>query len=418
MNRRRPGSLPLRQRGVGLSITEILQCREWLDDAEILLLFSQFDGGDLDIDEKALCYDAVIILLQAVIDTYTPRQPIYIGPRIRFRRTVDYFSDSECRIHFRINTQEKLRAVLHAWDVPDRLVAQNGSVFSGEEAFLMFLDRFSYPKRYVDMETTFGCEETQINRAVNGMINFMYDKHAFRMHNNLAFWQPYFSKWNEKIICHIHDRGHPIPPAAQFCSNWCDCTVKESCRIRGQNMFQLVIYDRHHKIHALKYGLLTSPAFDAVDMSSGLEGGRILHDQRVEIEHTDLNTRFKNVQDAAGVPPHQQFKYYKDKGFYNTSHSIAAHHGPNLTEMELYENNIMKSPRGMGVENFFNIVDTHWKLVTLVSTQRIFLSDISRWYVLACLLSNTRNCLENNSTGEYFNCNSRFPMAILFFSCL
>jgi hypothetical protein len=388
---------------MGINITEILLCREWLEDAEVLVLISAM--GVLPPDDSAICEAAALILIGSVIDCYTKKPLLFIGPRSHVVRTVDSFSESDCRLDFRIPSKAKLRDVLVAWRVPYEIRTANRCVFSGHEAFLMMMYRWAYPRRYTDMEHVFGRDATQICRAVNAMVTYMDHLHGPRIQNGLAFWQRRFVVWNESIRKTILDHGHVVPLHGVRTSAFYDCTVKQTTRITvGGVLMPLVIFDGHHRVNALKFGALVGPSCDIVDVSIGVEAR--VHDQRVEGEFSDLDARFGQCQDNAGVAPGDHKVYYKDKGFFDTPHAYAAHHGPHLTALEAQENAIMRAPRAMAAENFFNIVDTQWKLLELHCNNKIMLSDVSVWYRMSCLFSQTRSCLENNTGGEYFSCRS------------
>jgi hypothetical protein len=350
-----------------------------------------------DSDEEALFEALILDRIAFMGRLLAPRPPVIVMRDAQRHRTIDSFGDSDIKIHFRVATKDKLRAVMVAWVVPAHFILGNRAVVTGEEAMLMFLARFTYPQRFdPELTTLFGGDDTIINRAVNLFVTFLHETHGHRVTNYLHFWQPYFDSFNRVIVQYLRDQRLPIPPHAVDTAGFYDASVVEIDGPSGPSaMARVVVYNGHHKVNALKYGALTGPNGMLLDVSNGIEGRR--HDQEVEGDlFQNLNYRFAAVQLGMG----RQYKYYKDKGYNNTSHAFAAHHGINVTPMQTRENDIMKTARGMGVENFFRIVTNHWKLVTM--NHRIGLSPVSIWYQVACILENTLTCLDDNSTGEFF----------------
>ena len=89
------------------------------------------------------------------------------------RFDLDLMTDNECKTEFSCykNDIYKLSEILN---LPDRIVCYNGMNVDRTEAFCIFLKRFAYPCRYVDLIPRLARPEPQLCMISNAVMNFIY----------------------------------------------------------------------------------------------------------------------------------------------------------------------------------------------------------------------------------------------------
>ena len=74
---------------------------------------------------------------------------------------LDKMTDAECKTEFRFYKND-IYNLAEVFTLPDRIVCYNGVNVDMVEALCIFLKRFAYPCRYVDMIPRFGRPEPQL----------------------------------------------------------------------------------------------------------------------------------------------------------------------------------------------------------------------------------------------------------------
>jgi len=89
------------------------------------------------------------------------------------RFDLDLMTDDECKTEFRFykNDIYQLSEILN---LPDGIVCYNGVNVDRTEAFCIFLKRFAYPCRYVDLVPRFARPEPQLCMISNAVMNSIY----------------------------------------------------------------------------------------------------------------------------------------------------------------------------------------------------------------------------------------------------
>ena len=156
-------------------------------------------------------------------DLHKPKNPDL--PYTNYERfDLDKMTDDECKTEFRFykNDIYNLADVL---TLPDRIVGANVDMV---EALCIFLKRFAYPCRYVDMIPRFGRPEPQLCMISNAVINELYQTWN-RLLTDLN--QDWLSPNHlEEFAAAVHNRG----AALDNCWGFVDGTVRPICR-PGQN---------------------------------------------------------------------------------------------------------------------------------------------------------------------------------------
>lgn len=144
-------------------------------------------------------------------------------------------TDDECKTEFRFykNDIYNLADVL---TLPDRIVCYNGVNVDMVEALCIFLKRFAYPCRYVDMLPRFGRPEPQLCMISNAVMNELYQTWNHLLTDLNQDWLS--PDHLEEFAVAIHNRG----AALDNCWGFVDGTVRPLCR-PGQN--QKCLYNGH-----------------------------------------------------------------------------------------------------------------------------------------------------------------------------
>jgi hypothetical protein len=155
-----------------------------------------------------------------------------------------------------------LYRIYDAWAVPDRFTLTNGSVFSGEEATLVFLWRMSRPRRLYDLTHTFGCDETQLSRCFDEYVDFLVDTHSHLLYDNMDYFVNKFQTYNRAIVEKIRKEGFIVPAVARTTIGFYDVCFVRNCRPGSgpeEPDFQRALYGGKEKAHGLKYGAFLVP---------------------------------------------------------------------------------------------------------------------------------------------------------------
>ena len=177
---------------------------------------------------------------------------------------LDKMTDDECETEFRFykNDIYNLTDVL---TLPDRIICYNGVNVDIVEAFCIFLKRFAYPCRYVDMIPRFGRPEPQLCMISNAVMNELYQTWN---HLLTELDQDWLSPEHlEEFATAVHNKGAPL----QNCWGFVDGTVRPICR-PGQN--QKCLYNGHKKVHAIKFQSIATPNGLVANLFGPVEGKR------------------------------------------------------------------------------------------------------------------------------------------------
>jgi len=219
----------------------------------------------IDVKECMLLYDI-----------NTPKNPDI--PYWRYEPfDLDQMTDDECKTEFRFyrNDIYELSEILN---LPDRIVCYNGVNVDRTEAFCIFLKRFAYPCRYVDLIPRFARPEPQLCMISNAVMHSIYT--SWR-HLLMDLDQPWLSRPHLQTFTEvINEKG----AALQNCWGFIDGTVRPISR-PGRN--QRVLYNGHKKVHSIKFQSIATPNGLIANLHGALEGKR--HDTSMLAQSRVLN---------------------------------------------------------------------------------------------------------------------------------
>ena len=349
-----------------------------LDTVRDALLIARYEKIIDDVD-FALLYEANL------------SRPAY--PYNKFDRfDIDAWDDSECRTDLRFGKQDLdlLRTYLQ---IPDEIVCSQRSVCEGMEGLCILLKRLAYPCRYTDMVPRFGRNPTELCLIFNEVLDLVYANHSHRLQNwDLnPFLQPdQLHRYAEAI----HLQGAPLTN----CFGFIDGTVRSIARPKHN---QRVMYNRHKRVHGIKFQSVVTPNGLIANLSGPFEGKR--HDSTMLHESGLLN-------DLRRVPFHngQPLCLYGDPAYPLGVHLQAPFKGNNLTpQMELY-NKSMSEVR-VAVEMLFGNISNYFKFIDFKRQMKVNLSPLGKIYFVCALLENAQTCLYGNQVSQMFEIDPPIP---------
>ena len=178
------------------------------------------------------------------------------------RFDLERITDDECKLEF-LFLKNDIYALYGALDIPDEIVCCNGFKVSGICGLCVLLKRFAYPCRYTDMIPRFALSVPQLCMVSNTMLSYVFDNwcHLLR-----TFDQNWLSRENlQRFANIIHEKDAPL----DNCWGFVDGTVRRVCR-PGRN--QIVLYDRHKKVHGIKFQSVVAPNGMVANLYGHVEG--------------------------------------------------------------------------------------------------------------------------------------------------
>ena len=256
------------------------------------------------------------------------------------------------------------------------------------EALCIFLKRFAYPCRYVDMIPRFGRPEPQLCMISNAVMNELYQTWN-RLLTDLN--QDWLSPNHlEEFAAAVHNRGAAL-------DNWwgsVDGTLRPICR-PGKN--QKCLYNGHKKVHAIKFQSIAAPSGLVANLFGPVEGKR--HDSGMLARSGVLNQLQRFSVDTNGTP----LCIYGDPAYPLRLHLQGPFRGAGLTPIQHAWNESMSEVR-VSVEWIFGDIINYFKFLDFkTKTLKIGLSAVGKMYVTCALLHNARVCCYGSTTSDYFD---------------
>lgn len=158
-------------------------------------------------------------------------------------------SDDECWGEFRLSKND-IPFLADVLDLPDVIRCEQRSICDKVEGLCILLKRFAYPCRYQDLVPRFARPVPVLCMLANEVMDNIFDNHSHRLlqWNNAILDPQSLQKYSDAIA----DKGSPY----NNCFGFLDGTVRPITR-PGQD--QLLVYNGHKRVHALKYQSLTIP---------------------------------------------------------------------------------------------------------------------------------------------------------------
>lgn len=308
---------------------------------------------------------------------------------IRPPTRISSFSEEYCRAHFRFSRCH-LEELLRILEVPATFELPNGAIVAGEEALLIFLRRMSYPNRLLTLEYELGVDYTIISRIVSTFLEWFYAGFHHLVEEAIEFWQPMFDACAAAVGAHI---------GVEDCSlmGFIDGTVRAICRPTGDPSNQRSVYSGHKRLHALKYQGVVLPNGMIADMYGPAVGRR--HDMHLLVA-SRINERLAAAQATIG----RQRYIYGDAAYPVLSHVMGARRRMDVDPVLNAVDRQLSGAR-IAVEWAFGKVISEFAFLDFEKNQKLFLSPVSKLYIVACVLTNLHTCFYGNQISMMYNYN-------------
>ena len=282
---------------------------------------------------------------------------------------LDDLENDECIAEFRFEKEDIfiLNVVLQ---LPERICCYNGTNVSSLEALCIFLKRYAYPCRYLDMISRFCRSVPELCIINNHMLNFIYDRWSFLLSS-----MNQLSPANIQIFADaIHQKGSPLEKFWGFV----DGTVRPICR-PGEN--QRILYNGHTKVHAIKFQSVVAPNGMVANLFGPVEGR--CHDSGM-LGDSGL---FNKLQQHAYGPQHNLLCIYGDPAYPLRPHLMGPFKGAGTTPVQHQWNKATSQVR-ISVEWIFGDIFNYFKFLDFKKGLKLQLSAVSKMYI-ACSLMHT-----------------------------
>ena len=173
-------------------------------------------------------------------------------------------SDDTCKVEFRY-LRNHIYKVINVMNFPDTFTCYNGLKFDAVEGICIFLKRFAYPCRYLDMIPRFAKAVSQFCLISNLVMDHAY---THWNHSLPTFNQHWLSA---NCIETFPNAIFQKSGALQNCLGFVDGTVRPVFR---PSRNQQVLYNGHKNVHALKFQSVAVPTGLVANLYSPVEGKR------------------------------------------------------------------------------------------------------------------------------------------------
>ena len=224
---------------------------------------------------------------------------------------------------------------------PDFFKCYNGLKVDAVEGMCIFLKRFAYPCRYLDMVPMFARPVPQLCMISNGVMDFVYDNWN---HLLSSLNQPWLST---NILEYFAQAIYQKSGAIEDCFGFVDGTVRPISR-PGQN--QRVLYNGHKRVHAIKFQAVAVPNGLVAHLYEPVEEKR--HDSAM-LAQSGL---YNQLQQYAVLPNAHQLCIYGDPAYLLCLYLQAPLKGTRITPDQKQWNKAMSSVR-ISVEWIFGDIN-------------------------------------------------------------
>jgi hypothetical protein len=287
-------------------------------------------------------------------------------------------SEDDCLSQFRFE-KDHIYHLKDALRLPEVLKCAQGTVSSGIEGLCIVLRRLAYPNRLIDISKTFGRTQSELSLIFNETLTLIYEHNMEKLSNLEQDWiKP------DEFAAAIAGKGSPL----QTIWGFIDGTVRPICR---PTYDQQSSYNGHKRSHALKFQSVVTPNGMIADLFGPYEGRR--HDSAL-LDASNILERMQ-TQKFAG------FALYGDPAYPLRDNLIVPYRGAQITAEQTIFNKAMSNVRE-AVEWGFKDVIVQFAFVDFKKNMKLYLQPVGKYYLVAALLVNCRNCLYGNQISTYF----------------
>ena len=279
-----------------------------------------------------------------------------------------------------------------ALDLPEYVRTRSRYVFHREELILILLYRFSYPKRFSDMERIFGRHRSHICEAFLLLVKILMNKFDYLL-SDLIWWKPYVIQSVEAI----HRQG--IPQSLYGVWSFFDGTVRQCCRPEDHDNIQEDLFDGHYRVHGIEFLGVYLPCGIFAYLGKATAAR---HNDCHLVKFSNVGEQLDQIHREFDEPMRSSLAAFGDSIFAVRPGMKHMHKGSNLTPEQLDENVAMTRQR-ISIEWGFGSVVQQWPYLSYVKGLKLFMSPIGDFYRVGVLLTNIRSTFYGNNACLYYN---------------
>lgn len=366
-----------------------------------------------------------IVEIKSNLDNYlTVERAVFTN--VHKHRTIASFSDEWIYSNTRFHSVADLQRLYSNLQIPDKIILDNKSVASGEEALLVTLYRLTFPRRLSDLSEIFGREYSHWSRVIKYTTNWLVKHWWYLQSDHTDYWKDKIPGFNTKIedkiislgfrynrgdigsksIQNIDDTDAEEEPERYRVFGFIDNTIIRTCRpggsavSRGPNapryhhLIQQAFYTGWKKIHGVKFQTVSLPngmffhVFGPVSCRRG---------DRYTLPQSEIEETIREMMYGVDFP----FHLYGDSA-YSRGEEITAHHeGTALTPRQIAENRCFNACRET-VEWNNKEIKNAFKASVFDTGLRLKGMNVSEMLQSCILFSSCLCAMYGNQTSEYF----------------
>ena len=202
--------------------------------------------------------------------TVIDRGSSYSPPK---QKTIDKFTDSQCRQYFRFEKAEDLDRLFKVLKFPDYVILRGGNKMLAEIAFLRGLFELSKGESQVSASEVFGGDQPLQSKAFSFFVEHIFDNFHHLLDDNLDWWfrNCFFHASAEAI-------GRKMGVDNNRVAHFIDCNCLPTSRVGGgpaesgansarwDQTIQEAFYNGWKSIHGLKHQTVDNAFGCTVDM--------------------------------------------------------------------------------------------------------------------------------------------------------
>lgn len=278
--------------------------------------------------------------------------------------------------------KEDVLQLIEVLAIPAQYTLDNGSHVPGAEAFVIFLNRLSYPNRLKDHIETFARSHSMISRIFNVVVDDIYT----RFHDKLTNIKHSYVNYEE-----LSDAVARVSPLSN-CIGFIDGTVRPICR---PTYYQKEVFNGHKRVHALKFQSVVFPDGIIATMHGPYEGRH--HDSHLLQESKLL----EQLAELPHTPSGDPFCLYGDPAYPVLAQIIPPYRGALTPAQETF--NLKMSSVRESVEYGFGKILQYFSFTDFKKNMKLYLMPMGKIYIVAALMTNCHTCLYGSAINKLFN---------------
>lgn len=388
-----------------LSICSHDQVRSRRIKKVILAFMARLKNVKLEQAERT-SLDTGLRLLIARYLSLVAEPDIELEKPVKLNRTIESFSESDCRIFFAFDKAD-LPRLLGLLQIPNVVRFPNRAKMSGEEILLRGLyELVSGETQHKISTNVFGRDLTAQSRAFTWFINHMFNTFHHLVDDNLQWW--FTNGFFEQSAAAIGRKMDMGAGHHNHVAHFIDCNCLQTSvtgggpgeegvnAMRWDPQVQRAFYNGWKSIHGLKHQTVDNAFGMTIDMCGPTS---LRHNDLYVLRQSQVNERMMALQLAYVI----QYTIFGDSAYHTRSHIGSYLHAVQNIEDWQRWNGKMKKVRQSIEWNYgytackFKYVQNEWKMKILQA------GTVAKIYTVVTFLRNCVVALYGCETSNYFD---------------